>query len=81
MDQDRGDNEKFVCELDNPSQAFEEGDGNLVLKKPELFDCERIEKVVVRVLAMEETPSRMCRSRYARALFTNCESRGKIEYQ
>ena len=57
MDQDRGDNEKFVCELDNPSQAFEEGDGNLVLKKPELFDRERMEKVVVRVLAVEETPT------------------------
>ena len=56
VDRDTGDNAKFVYQLDDPSEAFGlEGDGNLVLKKPELFDRERMEKVVVRVLAVEET--------------------------
>ena len=58
VDKDSGDNAQFVYKLEDPSQAFGlEGDGNLVLQKPELFDRERMEKVVVRVLAVECQPS------------------------
>ena len=57
-DRDAGDNAKFSYQLDDPSQAFGlEGDGNLVLARPELFDREKMEKVVVRVLAVEEAPT------------------------
>ena len=58
VDKDSGDNAQFVYKLEDPSQAFGlEGDGNLVLQKPELFDRGRMEKVVVRVLAVESQPS------------------------
>ena len=58
VDRDSGDNAKFSYQLDDPSRAFGlEGDGNLVLARPELFDREKMEKVVLRVLAVEETPT------------------------
>lgn len=58
VDRDSGDNAKFSYQLDDPSQAFGlEGDGNLVLARPDLFDREKMEKVVVKVLAVEETPT------------------------
>ena len=58
VDRDAGDNAKFSYQLDDPSRAFGlEGDGNLVLARPELFDREKMEKVVLRVLAVEETPT------------------------
>ena len=57
-DRDSGVNAKFSYRLDDPSGAFGlEGDGNLVLARPKLFDREKMEKVVVKVLAIEETPT------------------------
>ena len=57
-DRDRGENAKFTYRLDDPSGAFGlEGEGNLILARPELFDREKMEKVVVKVLAIEETPT------------------------
>ena len=58
LDRDRGENAKFHYVLEDPSQAFGlESDGSLVLSRPELFDRERMERVVVRVVAIEDTPS------------------------
>jgi hypothetical protein len=58
LDRDRGANAKFHYQLEDPSEAFGlEADGSLVLARPELFDRERMDKVVVRVLAVEEEPS------------------------
>ena len=57
-DRDSGENAKFTYRLDDPSGAFGlEGEGNLILARPELFDREKMEKVVVKVLAIEETPT------------------------
>ena len=58
LDRDRGENAKFHYILEDPSKAFGlEADGSLVLSRPELFDRERMERVVVRVVAIEDTPS------------------------
>ena len=58
VDRDTGPAAHFSYQLDDPSRAFGlEGDGNLVLARPELFDREKMEKVVVKVLAVEETPT------------------------
>ena len=58
VDRDTGPAAQFSYQLDDPSRAFGlEGDGNLVLARPELFDREKMEKVVVKVLAVEETPT------------------------
>ena len=55
VDKDDGENARFSYRLDDPSRAFGlEGDGNLVLARPELFDREKMEKVILRVLAVEE---------------------------
>ena len=58
LDRDRGHHAKFHYRLDDPSQAFGlEPDGSLVLSRPELFDREKMERVVVRVVAVEDSPS------------------------
>ena len=56
VDKDQDENAKFHYQLDDPSGAFGlEGDGNLVLARPQLFDREKMEKVILKVLAVEET--------------------------
>ena len=58
VDRDRKENAKFSYQLVDPSGAFGlEGAGNLVLVRPELFDRERMEGVVMQVLAVEDTPT------------------------
>ena len=59
VDRDAGPNAAFAYRLEDPSGAFslEPADGQLVLARPDLFDRERMESVVVRVVAVEERPS------------------------
>jgi hypothetical protein len=59
VDRDLGENAAFTYRLEDPSGAFtlSATDGQLVLARPELFDRERMESVVVRVVAVEATAS------------------------
>jgi hypothetical protein len=59
VDRDQGKNAEFSYRLEDPSGAFslQPHDGQLILTRPELFDRERMESVVVRVIAEERAPS------------------------
>ena len=59
VDRDQGENAEFSYRLEDPSGAFslQPEDGQLVLSRPELFDRERMESVVVRVIAVERVAS------------------------
>ena len=58
VDRDQPDNSGFHYSLEDPSGAFLlDSDGSLVLDKPDLFDREKYENIVVRVLAIEDSPS------------------------
>jgi hypothetical protein len=59
VDRDAGENAAFTYRLEDPSGAFSLSaeDGELVLARPDLFDRERMESVVVRVVAVERAAS------------------------
>ena len=58
QDHDLPENAAFSYKLDDPSGAFDlEQDGSLVLGRPDLFDREKSDRIVVRVLAVEHAPS------------------------
>ena len=58
VDKDTPENSKFTYKLEDPSGAFALlDDGSLVLDQPQHFDREKNENIVVRVLAVEDTPS------------------------
>ena len=58
QDKDQPDNARFHYTLEDPSGAFIlKPDGSLVLDKPEHFDREKHENIIVRVLAVEDSPS------------------------
>lgn len=58
VDRDTPENARFEYVLEDPSGAFQlQTDGSLVLEKPELFDREQHENIVVRVVAVEQVPS------------------------
>ena len=57
-DRDAGENAEFRYRLEDPSGAFLlQADGSLILENPRLFDREKDENIIVRVLAVEKVPT------------------------